>query len=164
MLRRLCLLLGLVLLVSVGAQAQGAGDKIEISGGFSYMRFGSSPSTNMGGWDFSGQYKFNDWLGGVGDFSGNYGGGQSVHTFMFGPQVSWPARVSPFAHILIGASHYSTSGVGDTSFSAAFGAGIDTKIAENISWRIIEGDYIPTHFFGTTENNARIVTAIVVRF
>ena len=164
MLRRVFLLAGLVLLVSVGARAQGLGDKLEVSAGFSYMNFGSSPSTNMNGWVLGAQYKFNDWLGGVADFSGNYGSGQSVHTFLFGPQISWPARVSPFAHILIGGAHYGAPGVGDAAFAAAFGAGIDTRLADHVSWRIIEGDYLPTHFFGSTQNNARISTALIVRF
>jgi Outer membrane protein beta-barrel domain len=164
MLRRLSLLLGLALLVSMGAQAQGLGDKLELSAGVTYMDFGSSPHTNMGGWDLGAQYKFNDWLGGVADFSGNYGGGQSVHTFMFGPQISWPARVSPFAHVLFGGSHYSAGGVGDTAFSAAIGAGIDAKLMDHVSWRIIEGDYIPTRFYNSTQNSARITTAVVFRF
>lgn len=164
MLRRLSLILGLALLFSVGVHAQGIGDKLELSGGVSYMDFGASPSVNMAGWDLSGQYKFNDWFGGVADVSGNYGSGASVHTFLFGPQVSWPARVSPFAHVLLGGAHFSQSGVSDSSFSVAIGAGIDSKINERFSWRIIEGDYVPTRFFGSTQNNARILTAVVIHF
>ncbi|HKS80915.1 MAG TPA: outer membrane beta-barrel protein [Candidatus Acidoferrales bacterium] len=163
-LRRLSFVLGLALLCSVGVFAQGIGGKLDVSGGVSYMDFGASPSVNMAGWNFTGQYKFNDWFGGVADFSGNYGSGASVHTFLFGPQLSWPSRVSPFAHVLLGAAHFSESGVGDTSFSVAIGAGIDSKINDRFSWRIIEGDYVPTRFFGSTQNNARILTAVVVHF
>lgn len=165
MLRRFAFLLGLVLLASIPAKAQlNLGDKVQVFGGFSYMRVDASPSFNAAGWEFSGEYKPASWIGGVADFSGDYGSNTSVHTFLFGPQVSWPARVSPFAHILIGGAHASSFGVGSTGFAAAIGGGIDTNIAPAISWRIIQGDYLPAHFFGSTRNNARISTGIVIHF
>ena len=61
-----------------------------------------SEKTNLNGWEFSGQYKFLPFLGAVADFSGNYGTLHSAntreHTFLFGPQISLPGKVSPFAH------------------------------------------------------------------
>jgi hypothetical protein len=166
MFRRFFLLLGLVLLASIPAKAQalGLGDKVEVFGGFSYMRVDASPSFNAAGWEFSGEYKPASWIGGVADFSGDYGSNTSLHTFLFGPQVHWPARVSPFAHILIGAAHVSSFGFGSTGFAVAIGGGIDTEIAPSISWRIIQGDYLPAHLFGSTRNNARISTGIVIHF
>jgi len=165
MLRRFSFLLGLVLLASMPAKAQlNLGNRVQVFGGFSYMRVDNSPSFNSAGWEFSGEYKPASWIGGVADFSGDYGSNTSIHTFLFGPQVSWPARVSPFAHILIGGAHASSFGVGSTGFAAAIGGGIDTSIAPSISWRIIQGDYLPAHFFGATRNNARISTGIVIHF
>jgi len=168
MLRKLSVLLGLFFLISLSAHAQGISDKVELFGGYSYMRFDSSPQVNLNGWELSGQYKFTNWLGGVADLGGDYGslGGinASVHTFLFGPQISWPSRVSPFAHVLIGGAHFSAGGLTDTSFSSAIGGGIDTKIAHGVSWRIIQGDYFLTRFLGSTQNNARISTGIVFRF
>ena len=98
MIRKLSFLAGLVLLVSLSAGAQGVGDKVEIFGGYSYMHVDTVGSLN--GWELSGQYKINDWLGGVADFDGHYGDNLAAHTFLFGPQVSFPARISPFAHVL----------------------------------------------------------------
>jgi hypothetical protein len=164
MLRKLSLLAGVFLVAVLSAQAQKIEDKVELFGGYSYMRFDSSPSTNLNGWELSGQYKVANWLGGVADFGGTYGSGASVHTFLFGPQVSWPKRISPFAHVLLGGAHFSSSGLADTSFSAAIGAGIDSKLAHGISWRVIQGDYLTTRFFGSTQNNARVSTGIVIRF
>jgi hypothetical protein len=165
MLRKLSLLVGLVFLVSLSARAQ---DKVEFFGGYSYLRVDNSPSANFNGWELAGQYKVADWLGGVAALDGHYGspGGTSasIHTFLFGPQVSWPARVSPFAHVLIGGAHISGGGVSDTSFSTAVGAGIDTRVLPGIYWRVIEGDYLATRFFGHTQNNARLSTGIVFRF
>ncbi|HXZ11566.1 MAG TPA: hypothetical protein VEG64_04165 [Candidatus Sulfotelmatobacter sp.] len=165
MVRKLSLLLGLVFLVTLTARAQ---DKVEIFGGYSYMRFGSTPGSNLNGWEGSGQYKFTDWVGGVADFSGHYGSpfgpSTSVHTFLFGPQVSWPSRVSPFAHVLIGGAHFSAPGLGNTSSSQAIGGGIDTQLTDRIYWRIFQADYVATHFFSTRQDNARISTGIVFHF
>lgn len=164
MLRKLWLFAGLFFLVSFCANAQGLEDKVELSASYSYMNFHSSPSVSMNGWELSGQYKVKSWLGGVADFGGVYGSGGSVHTFLLGPQISWPARVSPFAHVLVGGAHFSESGLSDTSFSTAIGVGIDAKIARGFSWRVIQGEYLATRFFGGTQNNARVSTGIVFHF
>src|ERR1700735_844737 len=101
MLRELALLFGLILVFSFAAHAQDS-DKVEVFGGYSYLRFDNSPSFNQNGWEISGQYKFAPWLGALADFSGDYGHNTHTTYFLFGPQVSWPARVSPFGHVLIG--------------------------------------------------------------
>ena len=164
--RKLLLLMGLAVLASVPVQAQGlsVADKIDLFGGFSYLRVDNSPSFNSAGWEFAGEYKVAPWIGGVADFSGDYGSHTSITSFLFGPQVHWPTRVSPFAHVLIGGAHASSFGVGSTGFAVAIGGGIDTSIAPGISWRIIQGDYLPEHFFGETRSNARISTGIVIHF
>lgn len=164
MLRKLLLLSGLVFFASFSAHAQGFGDKVELFGGYSYMHFDNSPSFSTNGWELSGNYKFADWLGGMADFDGHYGSGASIHTFLFGPQVSWPARVSPFAHLLIGGAHFSADGLSDSSFSMALGGGIDSELVPHVYWRVIEGDYLQTHFFGTRQDNARLSTGIVIHF
>ena len=169
MLRRLSLLAGLILLVSITAHAQDAQDKVEEFGGYSYMRINTSPSFNSNGWELSGNYKFADWLGAVADIDGHYGSvfggaGVSQHSFLFGPQISWPTRISPFAHLLIGGSHFSGAGSSDTSFATALGGGIDARLLPSVYWRVIQGDYVATHFFGSTQNDVRVSTGIVVRF
>ena len=134
MLRKIALLCGLIFVFSLAAHAQDS-DKVEVFGGYSYLRFDNSPSFNQNGWEVSGQYKFQPWLGAVADFSGDYGNATHTTYFLFGPQVSWPARVSPFGHVLIGGAHVSTNftevlvpptvvtfSSSDTSFAAAIGA------------------------------------------
>jgi hypothetical protein len=170
MLRRFALLLSLLFLVSLAAGTRASAqanvqDKVEIYGGYSYFHLDNAPGTsNLNGWLLSGQYKFAPWLGGVAEFGGDYGGGQNVHTFLFGPQVSFPARISPFVHVLIGGAHFSAPGFGDTSFSTALGGGFDMRVAPAISWRIFQGDYLLTRFGGSTQDNARLSTGIVIRF
>src|SRR5258708_452046 len=117
----------LFLSVSFASPSQ-AQDKVELFGGYSYLRgsvqvgrvgplgpgtpcppnCGNPPTVaqhaNLNGWEFSGQYKLRPFVGVVADFDGNYGtldGGKTrVHTFVFGPQVSLPAKLSPFSPAL----------------------------------------------------------------
>jgi hypothetical protein len=165
MVRKLVLLFGVFLIVSIPARAQ---DKVEIFGGYSYMRFSTSPGANLNGWEICGQYKFTDWLGGVADFDGHYGSpggvGSSVYMYLFGPQVSLQSRVSPFAHLLLGGAHFGAAGFGTSSFSMAIGGGIDTELIQGIHWRIVQGDYVLTEFGSRAQNNTRFSTGIVFRF
>jgi len=164
MVRAIGLLLGILFVALLPAAAQDD-DKVEVFGGYSYMRFRPGNDVNLNGWEASAQYKFKDWLGGVADFDGHYGGGTSKYNYLFGPQISFPARVSPFVHFLIGGSHEHVNGVGsDSSFAAALGAGIDTKLSGPIFWRIIQGDWIHTSQFGGSQNNGRLSTGIVIKF
>ena len=164
----LLLLLGLIALIPVTAHAQILGDKLEVFGGYSYMRFHNAPSASLNGWEFSGEYNWNKYLGGVGDIGADYGKwggvGITVHTYLFGPQISYPWRISPFAHVLLGAGHRSGSGLNNTSFAYAIGGGFDYKLAPSFYWRVIQGDYLPTHFFGAKQSNTRFSTGIVFRF
>jgi hypothetical protein len=167
MAHKLSLLAALLLLASVSASAQALSDKVELFGGYSYMRT-DSPSYNLNGWEIAGQYKVTPWLGGVADFDGHYGSpngfSSSVNTYLFGPEVSWPARVSPFAHVLFGGAHVGSGGFSDNSWAMAIGGGIDTRLVHGVYWRIIQGDYLPTHFSGVREDNARLSTGIVLKF
>jgi hypothetical protein len=166
MLRKLSLLPGLLFFVSFAAHAQGLlSDKVELFGGYSFMHNDNRPDSNLNGFEFSGQYKFASLIGGVADIDGHYGGGTSVNNYLFGPQISFPSRVSPFAHFLVGVAHMHRNGIGsDTSFAAGLGAGIDAKLTGPIFWRVIQGDWIHTSLFGGSQNNGRLSTGIVIKF
>jgi hypothetical protein len=176
-----------------------AQDKVELYGGYSYFRASieeqqfSGPSVarvsenaNLNGWEFSGQYKFLPFLGAVADFNGTYGTLRSAntreHTFLFGPQVSLPARISPFAHALFGVGKesqdtipgacpvlvpscmgFSSQGSG-TSFASAIGVGIDIKAVRSVSIRVIQIDYLRTQLQGATQNQPRVSAGVVIHF
>jgi opacity protein-like surface antigen len=85
---------------------------------------------------------------------------------LFGPRVSVSAgKFRPFAEALFGAGHVNVNNGGgsDTSFATALGGGLDYKIIKPVALRI-QGDYVQTRFFGTTQNNVRLSTGIVLRF
>ena len=164
MARRLLILLGLFFLFSISARAQ----SFDLFGGYSYERFGVSPGRNLHGVEITGQYKFRNWLGIAADMDAHFGLPTSPDArtlqFMVGPQISFPARISPFLHVLAGIGHARTNGSSDNSFAGAIGAGIDMRIVPFVSWRIIQGDDIVTHYFGGIQHNARISTGLVFRF
>jgi len=178
-----------------------AQDKVELYGGYSYFRAsievaqtgplgpgtpcppncGTPPrvgqNANLNGWELSGQYKFVPFLGAVVDIGGNYGSlqGASVreHTYLFGPQVSLPRKVSPFAHALIGVARESQDAFlrggfnslgSDSSLATAVGAGIDVKLVPFARFRLIEIDYLRTQLHGTTQNQPRVSAGIVIHF
>ena len=186
-----------------------AQDKVELFGGYSYSRasireaqFGPcitvcpplpgpavtniSQRANLNGWKFSGQYKFLPFLGAVADFDGTYGklNGASTreHTFLFGPQVSLPTKVSPFVHALFGIAKESQDPIpsacpvtvptctgfislgSDTSFATAIGAGFDIKLVPFVKLRLIQVDYLRTQLHGATQNQPRASAGIVFHF
>ena len=184
--------------VAVSAKAQ---DKVELFGGYSYLRasvqvgqFGplgpgtpcppncGTPPTipqqaNLNAWELSLQYKPIPFLGAVADFGGNYGtldGARTrVHTFLVGPQVSLPAKVSPFAHILVGGARESqdtrtnfaffTLGT-STSVAAAAGVGVDFKVLPFVSVRLFQIDYVRTRLHAATQNQPRVSAGVVFHF
>jgi hypothetical protein len=169
MTRRVLVLLCLLFLFSISAKAQGA---IEVFGGYSYQGLDrlpqAIPGRNLNGVEIAVQYKFNDWLGVVGEVDGHFGlpskpASRSLN-ILTGPQFSLPKCISPFAQILVGYGHGYTNGIWDNSFAAAIGGGIDMRVAPMLSWRIIEGDDVITKYFGGIEHNPRISTGLVLRF
>lgn len=126
--RRLLQTCAFAVLLSFLVSPCNAQDKIEIFGGYSFMRspvtftetgpscpgplcvpVAETPHLNLNGWEFGGAYKVLGPLALAGDFSGTYGSfrGASTHlqTYLFGPQLRFPGPISPFAHVLIGGAH-----------------------------------------------------------
>ncbi len=135
---------------------------------------------NMNGWQASLEGKLFPALGIVADFSGHYGsqivvstppfgfsGNMTGHEFdvMFGPRVGVSVgKFRPFGEFEIGVGHMNTTDFGSkTSFATAVGGGLDYKIVRIAALRL-QGDYVSTRFFGTTQNNFRLSTGLVLRF
>jgi hypothetical protein len=165
--------------------------------GYSYLRadFPLS-SANLNGWDGSVQLQVLSFLAVVADLSGQYGSpnlpvfypcpatnkstclqphspetvNTSVmqHNFLFGARVSRRfRRITPFAEVLLGASHVNEDtnsfSVSSTGFSDALGGGVDYSFTRQWGWRI-EFDPLQTRFFSASQTSLRVSTGIVVRF
>jgi hypothetical protein len=130
----LCLRACGLMLALAGIAAGQEVPKIEVFGGFSYLRVhsGSVPvdtnlngivpaaqrnaNVNMAGWDGSATENLNYWFGGEFDARGTYGSQPSfstrpsfstkIHAFTYGPRFSFRRipHVVPYVHILVGAA------------------------------------------------------------
>jgi hypothetical protein len=160
-------------LTAAVAQSQ---EKIDLFAGYSHYHLDSLPVGELNGWELSGQYKFFRWLGGVADVSGDYGNvrdeanpaqtflaSTSVHSFLFGPQIVLPARVSPFGHVLGGVTHVSGINQSYNPGTLALGGGLDVKVIPKVAVRVIQGDFIRT-YFPYAIYNYRFSTGVVIRF
>ncbi len=177
--RKLLILLGLIVLIAGSACAQNY-PKAEVSGDYMYIRVnpgGGASGQNCHGVGGNVAGNLNDWFGVVGDFGGcrvtGLPSGVSSHayTYLFGPRVSYrnTSPLTPFAQLLFGGERAtrSVSGVGSGSnnaFAMSLGGGADYSVNEHIAIRVIQVEYLYTHFGGARQNNARIEAGIVFRF
>ena len=139
---------------------------------------------NLHGWEASVEGKLLPWVGIVGDVSGHYGsqsfleptpqGPTEINVtgheqeYLIGPRVSVPVgKFTPFAEGMIGIAHIHTGGTlpgpTNTSFAGALGGGIDYRIFKPLAARL-QGDYLHTSFFSSTQHNLRLSIGLVLRF
>src|SRR5580658_894585 len=176
------------------AQESAPAPKIEIFGGYSYMRSNivfSGMRFNLNGGSGSVAYNVTNWLGIVGDFgvydTGNAGGearSLTITTYQFGPRISMRGHsLVPFGQVLLGGGHatgtlYTTS-LGNGSaplgpsngFALTAGGGVDWKLNHTIGIRIIQTEYMYTTFLNAAaspdknrQNNIRISAGITFSF
>ena len=108
---------------------------------------------------------------------------QTFHSFLFGPQFSWRRhpRITPFGQLLIGVGYRtirvenrgpvppliespSVSNFSDSGFAAAAGGGVDLKLSDKFTYRLLQADYLNDQADLGTRNNFRFATGIVFRF
>ena len=173
--RRLFLAAALVALAGSAAARAQETPAAEVFGGYAYGGSGAH------GWNGSVAVNVRPWLGLVGDFGGTYASFDSAdaserirtHSYLFGPRFSARrhARVTPFAHALLGAAHTDSrareAGLDfhftDTAFAAALGGGLDVRVRPRIAVCVVQLDYLRTNFFGGSQNNGRISAGLVIR-
>jgi len=143
--------------------------KVDVFGGYSYLR--SDPGLGLAsgdghGWEASAAYNVNKWFSLKADVDGHYCCDQTMHNFLFGPQISFRGeKVTPFVHGLVGGSHgTSTGGFSTTVMAFALGGGLDIKWTDRVSLRLAQVDYLGTRYGDATQNNLRVSAGIVIHF
>ena len=168
-----------VLAASFSLFAQKSSDKLDVFGGYSYVRFNpgqGASAINQNGWESTATFKMTPMFGLSADVDGSYnsqnGANQHIYTYMFGPQVKMGNdKGSVFVHGLLGFAHDSVSAnilgtnvsVSDNAFASAIGGGYDWRASESISIRLFQFDYLMTRFGSTNQNNMRLAFGITIR-
>lgn len=147
----------------------------EIFGGYSYLH---EDGHNLNGWTGAFIANVNHFFAIAADFDGHYGSHHEeledvrvrVHAFTFGPHFALHnhSRVTPFAFALFGAAHESVKVAGltqsATGFASNLGGGLDVKVNERVSVRLIQVDAAYTRFEGQGTTSPRFSTGLVVHF
>ena len=152
-----------------------------------------SGTANASGFEASGAFRFARHWSAVADAGGTFGFASQTsqinqishdtdhrYTYLFGPQISSPRRISLFGQALFGAVHQcqsfnylsfvdiaptpQTSVVSQTSFAAAFGGGLDLKLTRHIGVRAIQYRELLTRFNSSTQYQPEISAGVVLRF
>lgn len=157
--RRFMLLAALLCLFSFPAAAQ----KVEIFGGAQYTHL--NPSFNGAGWNVAVTGNFKHLLGITADFGGAYGIRTHTNTYTAGPTISFRLPiVQPYVHALFGGMTLA-DGASNTAFAMMFGGGFDVGLRKGIGLRIVQVDWISTHFNSNTQNgNFRVAAGLVLKF
>jgi opacity protein-like surface antigen len=134
--------------------------KAEIFTGYSYLR--GNLDANFSGFDISATVNLNRWLGATADFSGHYYQGFKLHSFLFGPKITFrgDGRINPYLHTMVGPVRLESVSV----FGWAAGGGIDVKVHRNIAIRAIDMTYLLLTKNGYNSHNGRLSSGIVWRF
>jgi hypothetical protein len=173
------------------AQQGEAYPSAEIFGGYSYLRtnlnenlpvgqpdFFPAGDANLHGWHASLAGNLNSWFGIAGELSGHYDGQDldafggidtSFYSFLVGPRLTSRVgeRLNPFVHALLGVARGAIDprGSGDdrsaSTFGLALGGGVDLKLGDTFAVRIVQADYLRTHFGESTQNNVRLSIGLV---
>ncbi len=148
-------------------------------------------------------YNLNRYVGLVADFGGydnnrltlftptakeTFNSNGSAYTYLFGPRFSYRRyeRFTPFVEALFGGTHASAVTISgctedptctplgsDNAFATALGAGFDIKVGHHVALRLIDADFLQTHFRNPIstdglergwQKNVRVSTGIVFRF
>ena len=168
-----------VLATSFSLFAQKSLDKLDVFGGYSYVRFNpgqGASAINQNGWESTATFKLTPMFGISADVNGSYhsegGAKNKIYTYMFGPELKMPnAKGAVFVHGLFGFAHDNVStdflgtniSVSDNAFATALGGGYDWKASDAISVRLFQFDYLMTRFGSTTQNNIRMSFGLTFR-
>lgn len=153
-------LAALVFGLAQDTRAQSA-PKYEIFGGYSYVSDDiQRERLNLNGFEASVNRNITDWFGIEGNVAGHYGD-HDHHSFMAGPKFTYQGKVvRPFVHVLAGVD---VVGSADSAFTMAVGGGLDARVNDRISIRVVQVDYHPL-FYGTTAHNVRVSAGVVFTF
>lgn len=163
----------LVLLLVPIVAAASDDPRLELSGGYSYLR---SDERNRHGWIGSAAWSLSERFGVEAELAGHYSSLDAVslrtHSFLAGPRfVPFRRRtLTPFLHVLAGAVRSTQSfdvlGVtvseSQADVGGVAGLGVDYRLGERLAVRV-QGDLRLVRADGKTEHDPRASAGVVLR-
>ena len=150
--------------------------EVDVFGGYSYLRFGSSPlsfanALNLNGGNVEVSVHIYQGFGVVGDFSGHYSKDLQEYNFLIGGQYKFDVKsLHFFGHAMggkartrlgnTGASQVEPSSLGG---AALFGGGLELPWKDRVLLRPVQTDYLINGAFGDKFHSVRLSTGIVFR-
>ena len=170
--KRVLWLMPAILLFCATAKAQYV-PAWEAEGNYSFLRANlNGTSFNLNGGGGSLTENLNNWIGGrleINAWGGAVAGTNvSAQTFTYGPVFSYRRfdRLTPFAHLQLGAVHASAGylGISESAFKFAMtgGGGADFALSDRAAIRV-QGDYLLTRFLNASQNNIQVTAGLVIR-
>ena len=187
------LVLALLLAVSycsfLAANSAGqSASRFELGGNYTYVRANAGPGScgciNLQGGSGWIGYNFNSHVAVIGEIAGQHASNigplaadLTLTSFLAGVRfrASGSHSFSPFGQFLLGGAHAGgdmapgNPGIPGSSgaFALTAGGGVDLRISQRFSLRLIQADYFYTHFtngINDHQNNVRIGAGLVVHF
>ncbi len=164
------LALGMLLARSASAQeATPTVPRVEVFGGFSYLRFPISQGINFVGWQASPDINFHKNIALALDFGGQYKSefGVTLHQYEYatGPRFKYRMdRVTLFAHGLVGGAASHVSGFTQGEFLVGGGGGMDVNVNDRIAIRTFQLDSLHAHTRGAWGHALRLGVGVVFKF
>jgi hypothetical protein len=167
-----------VILLGVSALAMAAEEfpKVEVFGGYSFLRcqFGSPTKPCIeDGWNTSVAINGNQYLSFVADFAGVYDQydapyqHNAVYTYMFGPKITVrKGKLAPYFVALLGNARV-TPGLYfpyDNQFAMSFGGGLDISVSKLISIRPAQISWLGVKYQKPMIDNMRYSVGVVFKF
>ena len=141
--------------------------------GYSFVRFNQAftgQSVSLNGINTSIAHYFNDWMAIEGEAAPTFGstGGVGSKFLFYGAGVRIAdrsgGRIEPWAHaILGGARFFPRAASGTDSVAYEVGGGVDWRTTQQFSFRM-QGDWLGTRLFNTTQNSLKIAGGFVFNF
>ncbi len=167
MVRQLSLLIALAAVISCfpleqAASAQSIEPRNEFNVGFSYLT-----DFEFGGSGFTVGYaqKAKSWFEVEVQFDANFNLGGTTfdqYTIGSGPKFMLPGkRLTPFVHMLLGASNFRAFNSTGSEFAIKYGAGVDVSLNHQWSARFELNDLV---VWNPATHNLQVNTGLVVRF
>jgi opacity protein-like surface antigen len=145
--------------------------KYELSAGYAYMRVDSGAGgLSLHGVSFSLARNVNRWFAIVGDGGGYHLEGFRLGTVQVGPRFTARTRqrASIFSQALLGFAHANAGARGFPSYHESLawtiGGGVDCRVSEYISLRLVQAEYMQTRLGGGVQDNFRVGSGIVLHF